>query len=84
MPLAIAYKASFVIMLLVTPFVFRLWSGIKENEERARWVFALTMLISLTLSPHVNCYDCVLVGIAAMLTRCLPSVQSKFGNCKTT
>ncbi len=72
-PLEVAYKASFVIMLVAVPFVVRLWSSIKGNEKRNRWVFALTMLVSLTLSPHVNCYDCVLVGLAAILT--LPSVS---------
>lgn len=68
-----AYKASFYTVLLATPFIYKLWSTIRENADRQRWAFAITMLLALTFSPHVNCYDCVLVGIPAMLT--LPSVS---------
>lgn len=71
MPDQIAYKIGFAITLLSAPFVYKLWRGLGGNEEKRRWVFAITMLLALTLGPHVNCYDCMLVGIPAVLT--LPS-----------
>lgn len=73
LPLDVAYKASFLIMLSAAPFVYLLWSTMRENQDRRRWIFALTMLISLTFAPHVNCYDCTLVALPAMLT--LPTIS---------
>jgi hypothetical protein len=71
MPDQIAYKVGFAITLLSSVFVYKLWRSIGDNTEKRRWIFAITMLLSLTLAPHVNCYDCMLVGVPAILT--LPS-----------
>lgn len=73
MPDQIAYKIGFGITVLSMPAVYKLWSTINGNEEKRRWTFSITMLLALTLGPHVNCYDCMLVGIPAILT--LPSAS---------
>ena len=73
MPDPMAYKVSFGILFLSMPFVYMLWRSVGVNPDRRRWIFAITMLLSMTLGPHVNCYDCMLVGVAAILT--LPSAS---------
>ena len=73
MPYETAYKVGFACVFLAIPFVWKLWTGIKNNSDRLRWTFAITVLLALTFGPHVNPYDCVLVGLAAILT--LPTVS---------
>lgn len=73
MDYGIAYKVGFIVMFLSMPFVYKLWTSIGNSQERLRWIFALTILLSLILGPHVNGYDCTLVGLAAILT--LPTVS---------
>jgi len=73
MPYELAYKLGFAFVFLAMPFVGKLWTTIKDDGDRRRWIFALTMLLALMFGPHVNPYDCVLVGVAAVLT--LPTVS---------
>ena len=73
MPYGLAYQYAFFALILSTPFACKLWADIKDSAEKLRWVFSLTVLLSLILGPHVNNYDCIMVALPAILT--LPTVS---------
>jgi hypothetical protein len=73
MPVKLAYQISFWLVFLAMPFVYKLWTGVKDDPEKLRWIFSLTVLLSVTFGPHVNPYDCLLIALPAILT--LPSIS---------
>lgn len=69
MPSSIAFRICLIAFLGILPVLYWLWRKVDgKTRLTAAWMFALTIVSYLALSPHLHSYDCLLLSLAAALS----------------
>lgn len=69
LPKSTAFQISVLSFLAILPALYIFWRKVRPaGMLSVAWMFALTIVAYLALSPHLHSYDCVLLSLAAALT----------------